>query len=138
LWLRFHEGLAPGAIAARQATTRKTVESRLTRGLALLRAELERCAGGDRERWLSGMLVLARGSELPWIASMIGVGVMKKLVLALVALVVFGLGWELVPRGRSASTAELPPNANVAEDTAAPSLAAAEAHRVALAPEQAA
>jgi RNA polymerase sigma-70 factor (ECF subfamily) len=70
LWLRFHEGLAPGAIAERQATTKKTIESRLTRGLALLGAELVRQAGGDRTKWLGGMLVLARAPVAPWVASL--------------------------------------------------------------------
>src|SRR5262245_13392137 len=126
LWLRFHEGLAPGAIAERQATAKKTIESRLTRGLALLCAELDRQAGGDRTKWLGGMLVLARAPVRPWVASLIGVGAMQKLVVAIVVLLVCGLAWRLVPRsdghapGELSSPGELPSRASVAPAAATP------------------
>src|SRR5499426_1301805 len=143
LWLRFHEGLAPGAIAERQATTKKTIESRLTRGLALLRAELDRQAGGDRTQWLGGMLVLARAPVTPWVASLIGVGAMQKLVFAVVVLLVCGLAWRLVPRsdgdaqGELSSPGELPSRASVAPAAATPPAVPGDAQRSALAPEQA-
>src|SRR6185436_8517989 len=136
LWLRFHEGLAPGAIAARQATTKKTIESRLTRGLALLCAELDRQAGGDRTQWLGGMLVLARAPVTPGVASLIGVGAMQKLVVAVVVLLVCGLAWRLVPRSDGDAPGELTSRASVAPAVATPPAVLGDAQRSALAPEQ--
>jgi RNA polymerase sigma-70 factor (ECF subfamily) len=64
VWLRFHEGLAPGAIAEHLGTGKKTIESRITRGLApcarswiSARAGSESaggtaCSPGARERWV--------------------------------------------------------------------------------------
>ncbi len=137
LWLRFHEGLAPGAIAERQATTKKTIESRLTRGLALLCAELDRQAGGNRTQWLGGMLVLARAPVTPWVASLIGVGAMQKLVFAVVVLLVCGLAWRLVPRSDGDAPGELTSRASVAPAVAEPPAVPGDAQRSALAPEQA-
>ena len=137
LWLRLHEGLAPGAIAERQATTRKTVESRLTRGLALLRAELDRQAGGDRTQWLGGVLALARAPLAPWIVSVIGVGVMNKLVFCVAVLVVLGLAWRLAPRSGSAPEVEFASSASVAGEAAPPSAAMVGAQRTVLALEEA-
>jgi RNA polymerase sigma-70 factor (ECF subfamily) len=136
LWLRFHEGLAPGAIAEQQETTKKTIESRLTRGLAQLRTELDRQAGGDRRQWLGGMLVLARGPVAPWVASLIGVGVMQKFVLVAVTLVVFGLAWRLVPRSEKAPTGEVASHVAAVPETAPLPATPTEAHRAALALEQ--
>ncbi len=136
LWLRFHEGLAPGAIAEQQETTKKTIESRLTRGLAQLRTELDRQAGGDRTQWLGGMLVLARGPVAPWVASLIGVGVMQKFVLVAVTLVVFGLAWRLVPRSEKAPTGEVASHVAAVPETAPLPATPTEAQRAALALEQ--
>jgi RNA polymerase sigma-70 factor (ECF subfamily) len=121
LWLRFHEGLAPGAIAERQATTKKTIESRLTRGLALLRAELDRQAGGDRTQWFGGALLLARGPSSPWISTLVGVGIMKKLAVAVALLVVFGLAWRF---GAGPSVRSVPEPATSASLDGAPAVSA--------------
>ncbi|MSR60941.1 MAG: sigma-70 family RNA polymerase sigma factor [Planctomycetes bacterium] len=135
LWLRFHEGLAPAVIAARQATSKKSVESRLTRGLALLRTELDRQAGGDRTQWMSGVLLLVGRGRAGW-ALPLGMGIMKKVALALAALVVLALTWRFV--GSSAVHME-PQAASVAAqlsvaDVARPSVAEpAESERSALA-----
>ncbi len=60
--LRYFEGLTPTAIAARTNQPLATVKSRLQRGLALLRDNLDhRDRGGD---WRAG-LVLATGLALP-------------------------------------------------------------------------
>jgi RNA polymerase sigma factor (sigma-70 family) len=102
LWLRFHEGLSPGAVAARQQVPPKTVEARITRGLERLRAELDRRSGGDRARWLGAVAVLGtRGASGP--AALVGVSAMNKLAVVLVLLVALVLGWRLaMPRSPGA------------------------------------
>lgn len=119
LWLRFHEGLAPGVIAARQQTSRKTVEARVTRGLERLRAELDRRSGGDRTRWLGAVVALVgRGRSGP--AALIGVLAMKKLVVAVGLLAALVLGWRFAARGRAPAA---PAPASVAvEEKPAPAL----------------
>src|SRR6186713_2978658 len=61
--LRYFEGLAPAAIAARTGTPLRTVHTRLHRALARLRAELDRAHGGDRRAWLLALIPFARGSR---------------------------------------------------------------------------
>ena len=56
--LRYFEGLPPRKIATRLGVPVKTVKTRLNRGIALLREELDRRPGG-REAWLAAMLPLA-------------------------------------------------------------------------------
>lgn len=108
IYLRYHEGLAPRAIAARLRLPVKTVKTRLARALAELRRELD--AGGEgRERWLAGLVGLAFPSALPAGAGAVLVGsiagglVVKKLALAsllvLVAALLAWLGPRLVGRG---------------------------------------
>jgi len=60
LYLRYYRGLAPAEIAAQTGLPPKTVKTRLARGLALLRVELDRRPGG-REAWVALLLPLARG-----------------------------------------------------------------------------
>ncbi len=62
LLLRFVEDLPPRAISARLGVPVPTVDSRIQRGLALARAELERTSRGDARRWSEG-LGLALGFE---------------------------------------------------------------------------
>src|SRR5262245_46463486 len=136
LWLRYHEGLAPGAIAARQETTRKTIESRLTRGLALLRSELDRRSGGDRTQWMSGMVLLARGGDTSWVTTLIGVTSMKAIVFATGILLALGLVWRLGPRSAHAPATgaeSFSPTSGELQPAATP-LASAAADRTALAP----
>lgn len=99
LWLRYHEDLPPRAIAERLAAPVKTIEARLARGLAALRAELDRRSGGDRTHWLGGVLALAR-AEPTTLVLVLGVGLVKKLVLAAVAVLVLVLGWRALPLAR--------------------------------------
>lgn len=98
LWLRFHEGLAPGAIATRLALPVKTMEARFTRGLAALRADLDRRSGGDRRRWLGGVVLLARGGRGS-LALSVGTLLMKKALWSLALALVCALAWRF---GRSA------------------------------------
>lgn len=60
--LRFFEELAPGAIATRIGTPLETVRTRLRRGLAELRARMDRAHGGERENWAPALLAFARGA----------------------------------------------------------------------------
>ena len=59
LLLRFYEGLAPAEIARRRREPGATVRSRLRRGLAKLREELDRRHGGTREGWLAVLTPLS-------------------------------------------------------------------------------
>jgi len=86
---RYLEELPPRAIAHRQGVPVRTVQTRLARGLALLRAEL----GARRdapEEWLAGLVAFRpRGTPLtllPWIA------MKPKAWIAALALLVIGLG----------------------------------------------
>ena len=58
--LRYFEGLAPAAIAARTGTPLRTVHTRLYRALARLRTELDRAHGGERKTWLRALIPFAR------------------------------------------------------------------------------
>jgi hypothetical protein len=89
--LRYFEGLAPAAIAARTGTPLRTVHTRLHRALARLRAELDRAHGGDRRAWLLALIPFARGSR-GWSAWGVGALVMDaKLKIALAAVAVVGV-----------------------------------------------
>lgn len=63
---RFYHDLAPKEIAERGGVPLDTVKSRLARGLAKLRAELDRRYGGDRGAWSHWLWTLARpGAGVP-------------------------------------------------------------------------
>ncbi len=96
--LRFGEELPPRAIAARLGVPVKTVESRIQRGLARLRARWERRHGKDGTTWLSALSLLSRWpgpaptavatGAAPATASLFSLGVLlvnTKLVLACLA-----------------------------------------------------
>ncbi|MEM6572079.1 MAG: RNA polymerase sigma factor [Planctomycetota bacterium] len=64
--LRYMQGLPPREIAKRTGVPLETVKSRLKRGLAALRRDLDRQHGGDRRAWslgLVGALELPRVGE---------------------------------------------------------------------------
>ncbi|MCR9244983.1 MAG: sigma-70 family RNA polymerase sigma factor [bacterium] len=56
VFLRYFEDLPPRAIARRTGTNLATVKSRLQRGLAMLRARLDRMTDGDRREWRLALL----------------------------------------------------------------------------------
>ena len=89
--LRYFEGLAPAAIAARTGTPLRTVHTRLQRALARLRADLDRAHGGDRRAWLLALIPYARGSGGGTLAAL-GAFVMEtKLKLGVAALALLGV-----------------------------------------------
>lgn len=57
--LRFFEGLPPRRIADRLGAPVKTIDSRIARALALLRAQLDERHDGDRRAWLAAIAPLA-------------------------------------------------------------------------------
>lgn len=63
---RYYHDLAPKEIAARGGVPLDTVKSRLARGLAKLREDLDRRYGGDRGAWCHWLWTLARpGAGVP-------------------------------------------------------------------------
>lgn len=128
LYQRFYEGLPPREIAKRAGLPVKTVKTRLERGLAVLRARLDR-EHGDRGAWLS-MLVPWLGRDHAAIAVLGGVLVQLKLALAAGAAVACVLAALFV-------RAQIEPDAPRVEDalhaSAPAELAPAEAKATALA-----
>lgn len=57
---RFFEELQPRQIASDLEIPVKTVNTRLSRGLAMMREKLDRQHGGDRERWVLGLAPVLR------------------------------------------------------------------------------
>jgi len=116
LLLRFHEELAPRAIARRMQVPVETVKTRLKRGLARLRARLEEHHGG-RESFLAALVPLLRPGEGALLPT--GILLMKKPLEVLTLALVLGggaLGWHYWPRAErvpqvletSLSAAEVP------------------------------
>jgi len=96
--LRFYRGLGPTEIARQLGLPVKTVKTRLSRALEELRERLDRDADGDRSIWLSALLPLVDlgprpVSMLPILGKAIP---MKKAVASLVALVLLGIGIQVV------------------------------------------
>ena len=61
--LRFYEELPPRRIAERLGVPVETVRTRLKRGLAQLGRRLDGAHGGDRRRWVAGLIPLALANE---------------------------------------------------------------------------
>ncbi len=129
IYLRYHAGLGPRAIAARMGVPVKTVKTRLGRALVELRRELE-ARGGGRERWLPGLVGLAHPGAMPLGGGgLVGGLLMKKHVAALLLVVLAaGLVWQggrlarLGPGalGRESAAEPLRRPVVVAEESAAP------------------
>jgi RNA polymerase sigma-70 factor (ECF subfamily) len=90
------EGLAPAELAARLGLPAATVRSRLSRALATLRIRLGRRLGIEPERLAPALVVLGGpGSVGKGALALGGMFAVKKLVAALVAVVLVGLvGWR--------------------------------------------
>ena len=115
VFLRFFSGLSPSEIANREGESASTVRSRLSRGLQLLRATLDREQAGDRRAWALPLVTSLVGPgkipapsapsllTSPLAASALtGVLVMKKtLIVGVVALLLFGAWFLLSAPGES-------------------------------------
>ena len=91
---RFFDGLPPREIARRHGLPVRTVNTRLERGLAQLRARLDGRFGGDRATWLRVVLPFAgAGQGLVWkrLGEGLGMGATAKAAAGLV--VVVGVLW---------------------------------------------
>lgn len=112
LYLRYYEGLGPAAIAARLGVPLKTVKSRHTRALALLRERLDARTRGDRRAWVMALLPLARSSPaVPGgLSPVLGGLAMKKALGAAAAVVLLMLSWfaygRLATGSRARTTSE--------------------------------
>lgn len=103
IYLRYHEGHSPTQMAERLGVPVKTVKTRLARALEELRARMDAREGG-REAWGALLLPLAfpRGvpgaaataSSVPLATPLLGGLAVKKLAVALLAVVVVGLAWK--------------------------------------------
>src|SRR5262249_51434835 len=91
--LRFLEGLAPDEIAARTGVPLRTVHTRTSRALAILRERLDRRSGGPREAWMSAWIPLLSkpAPAWPWIVAM---DVKVKIAIAGALLVGVFAGWR--------------------------------------------
>ncbi len=101
---RFFDGRPPREIARALGIPVKTVNTRLERGLAKLRARLDGRFGGDRQAWLQGLLPLAGAPHaLPWLSLTEGIAMGAKTKIAAAVVVLAGAGWlgrELVSDSR--------------------------------------
>jgi len=121
--LHYFEGIAPRELARRQRITYDAARQRIARGVAMLRARLDRAHGGDRGAW-SALLAIAieKGAPAPhpWRPAlleglMMGTGAKILGGAVVVGTVTLLLLWGILPRDasdRSAATlAEAPPPA---------------------------
>lgn len=88
-------GLSSVEIAARDSVPEGTVRWRLKRGLELLREELDRSSGGDRERWIMGLVGLAGLDGDPRGGALHGTAAGSSVAFRVAAMVAFlaGGGW---------------------------------------------
>jgi RNA polymerase sigma-70 factor (ECF subfamily) len=102
IFLRYFEERTPPQIAAALGLPLATVKTRLQRGLARLREELDRRHGGSRRAWLVPLAALG-ASGSPGAPGLLGIELglslallMKKIALAVAAFLALGLGlWVL-------------------------------------------
>ena len=110
LLLRFYEDLPPREVARRTGVPVETARTRIKRGLALLREDLDRRSSGDRSAWMSALLPLAAPKLALEQVGQVGGGMGG--VLAVVLLVLGGLVgtlavavWDRAPDGSAPTPA---------------------------------
>ncbi|HTF91139.1 MAG TPA: sigma-70 family RNA polymerase sigma factor, partial [Planctomycetota bacterium] len=87
IYQRYYQNLNPREIAARSGIPLKTVKTQLHRGLAKLRARLDREHGGERSAWLLALIPLT--GRPSWTAYALGAQLVNaKIQVALVCLAV--------------------------------------------------
>jgi RNA polymerase sigma-70 factor (ECF subfamily) len=116
IYMRYWEELPPKTIAARLGVPVETVKTRLARGLAELRAELDGDSGPGRSTWIAALLPVAfpRELALPIAAGgtavtapltlLGGTLVLKQALLVVVGLVLVFFGWRIGARSGLFST----------------------------------
>lgn len=120
---RYLDGRSAVEIADRQGVPAKTVHTRLRRGMALLREELERRGARDGHDWLAGLAVLAPRSSstaLPaggaatstttgaaTAAGVLLMGTGTKLMLSAAGAAALAGGWWALDRGPAGPAADL-------------------------------
>jgi RNA polymerase sigma-70 factor (ECF subfamily) len=103
LLLRFYEDLPPREVARRMNVPVETARTRIKRGLALVREDLDRRSDGGRSAWVSALLPLAaprlEGGALAKGAATSSAAALGPLVLSLGILgaLLAALGWVLWP-----------------------------------------
>lgn len=104
--LRYYEDLPPRRIAERLGLPVETVRTRLKRGLARMRTQLDAEHGGDRRSWLAGLAPFAAPGRAVSTATLIGGGlVLKKITLLVVVGALCALGlWKLRAGGDPADS----------------------------------
>jgi RNA polymerase sigma factor (sigma-70 family) len=109
LLLRFLEELPPRAIARREGVSVATVNTRLARGLRLLRERLDRRPGG-REGWLPGLAAWAwPANSIPLLPLVLPMATTPKVLVPLSALaLLFGGWWSLRGEEPTAASQERP------------------------------
>jgi RNA polymerase sigma-70 factor (ECF subfamily) len=91
--LRFFEALPPRAIARRLGVPVATVNSRLQRALAKLRARLDARHGGERSAWVAALAPIAWRAPLEGTLTILGaLAMQKKLLAAALVVAMFGAG----------------------------------------------
>jgi len=103
LMLRYAKGLEPKEIARRQGVPASTVRGRARRGLEILRERLDAKSGGDRRRWLVGIVPIALEGEGRLSTALVSIGtggvVMKAVGLAAAAVAAVLLVVVMMNRG---------------------------------------
>ena len=125
--LRYFRGLSPKAMAEAGGLSQGTVRSRLKRGLALLKEELDRRLGDDRRSWSMALIPLAAtpsragttaaGGSLALTAGVLAMGLKLKLTLVAGALV---LGLGLLEWNRDRTGVATPPEDRGTDPVAEP------------------
>ncbi len=111
IWLRFWEDLPPRAIAERLDLGVEAVKTRLKRGLAALRRELDAHTPGGRRAWLSALAPLWGGALPSPPALLLGtppVLIVKKISILVLLAASFLLVLTLLDRGDSRDSTQVP------------------------------
>ena len=106
IYLRYFKGLGPTEIAQRSGVPKRTVETQLLRGNALLRERLRPSLGAENGKWSPGLVAFAGAppSVVPSsLAPLASVLVMKNSAIGLVVVSVLFLGWFTLAGSRGES-----------------------------------
>ena len=138
--LRYLEGRTPAQIAQQLGVPKETVRTRLVRGLARLRARLDREHGGDRRAWIAALATLTTPDRwVPIACATLMLKAKNVIIATVVVLAGLAVGWGFLAAEPNPAADRPGDAAGVAQaaaptDDAAPATdASAEAQRRALA-----